>query len=104
MLRGRFESLHADLDSAHENKAAIAEQKQMGALLVGVEKVSYLVSRCDMDDALYCTNSQDEVAQTDLERSPVGLYTIILQYPATSITLLVKRSPARVYPCYYKPG
>jgi hypothetical protein len=29
-------------------QAAIAEEKQMGALLVGVEKVAHLVSRCSV--------------------------------------------------------
>ncbi len=67
----------------------------MGALLVGLERVSHLVSRCNVYEALYRTSMQGEAPLSDLERSLVGLYTVILQFLATATSLFAKRGPLR---------
>ncbi len=81
----------------------MAEQNQTGALLVGLEKVSHLVSRCKVYEALYRTSMQGEAALSDLERSLVGLYTVILQFLATAIELFAQRGSLRMIHAVFKP-
>ncbi len=81
----------------------MAEQKQMGALLVGLEKVSHLVSRCNVYEALYRTSIQGEAAISDLERSLVRLYTAILDFLATAIWLFVKGRTRRAIHAVFNP-
>jgi hypothetical protein len=71
-------------------QAALAEQKQMGALLVGMEKVSHLVSRCNVYEAPYRTPLRSKEALSDLERSLVRLYTVILRFLATATEIFAK--------------
>ncbi len=81
----------------------MAEQNQTGALLVGLEKVSHLVSRCNMYEALYRTSMQGEEALTDLERSLVGLYTVILEFLATASRFVAKCGPLRAVHAVFNP-
>jgi hypothetical protein len=85
------------------NQAAVAEHKQTGALLVGIEKVSHLVSRCNVYEALYRANMQGVAALSDLQRSLVRLYTLILQFLATAIALLAKRGSRRLVHAILNP-
>jgi hypothetical protein len=39
-------------------KMAVAESQQMGALLIGVEKVTYLTNRCKVYETIYLHDKQ----------------------------------------------
>jgi hypothetical protein len=56
----------------------------MEALLVGVEKVTHLVTRCNMYEALFRVSLRDADFLTSRERSLVGLYVVILEYLSTA--------------------
>jgi ankyrin repeat domain-containing protein 50 len=48
-------------------KMTVAESQQMGALLIGVEKVTYLINRCKIYEILYLRDKRSGQAVTDLE-------------------------------------
>jgi hypothetical protein len=52
----------------------------MAALLIGVERVTHAVARCKIYEALYRIALRDTDELTNLERSLVGLYVVILEY------------------------
>jgi hypothetical protein len=67
---------------------AVSESQQMGALLIGVEKVTYLISRCKIYEFLYLHDKQSRpvvVENLELENLKLGLielYAVILQFLA----------------------
>ncbi len=65
----------------------MAEEKQMGALLVGVEKVTHITSRCHTYEALYRQELQGEAALSDLEASLVALYKVVLTFLSHALKL-----------------
>jgi ankyrin repeat domain-containing protein 50 len=83
---------------------AVAESQQMGALLIGVEKVTYLASRCKIYEILYLYNKQSGQAATNLkpavtnperavanlESALVTLYAAVLRFLATTNRLYDK--------------
>jgi len=78
-------------------KMAVAESQQMGALLIGVEKVTYLTSRCKIYEILYLHNKQSgqaatnlKPAVTNLESALVTLYAAVLRFLATTNRLYDK--------------
>jgi hypothetical protein len=48
-------------------KMTVAESQQMGALLIGVEKVTYLINRCKIYEILYLRDKRPWEAVADLE-------------------------------------
>jgi hypothetical protein len=84
-------------------QAAIAEEKQMGALLVGVEKVAHLVSRCGVYEDLYRTDLHGEKALSGLENGLVRLYAVVLQFLANAIPLLAKATALRAVYAFLHP-
>jgi hypothetical protein len=67
----------------------------MGTLLVGVEKVARLVSRCGVYEKLYRSDLRGETALSDLENSLVRLYAAVLRFLAGAIPLLAQATPRR---------
>jgi hypothetical protein len=74
-------------------EVAIAESQQMGALLVGVEKVTYLINRCKIYEILYLQDKQsrpvvaknlesENLELENLKSALVELYAAILQFLA----------------------
>lgn len=67
---------------------AVAESQQMGALLIGVEKVTYLINRCKIYEILYLHGEQsrpvvvENLELENLKLALVELYAIILQFLA----------------------
>jgi hypothetical protein len=59
----------------------------MGALLVGVEKVAHITSRCHTYEALYRQELQGEAALSDLEASLVALYEVVLTFLSHALKL-----------------
>ena len=74
----------------------------MGALLIGVEKVAYLINRCKIYETLYLPNKQfgqagidPEPAVANLESALVTLYATMLRFLATASRLYDKSFGAR---------
>lgn len=74
-------------------KVAIAESQQMGALLVGVEKVTYLINRCKIYEILYLHEKTsrplvvespelEDLEFENLKLALLELYAAILQFLA----------------------
>jgi hypothetical protein len=68
-------------------KMTVAESQQMGALLIGVEKVTYLINRCKIYEILCLRDNQFgqtvadlEPAVANLESALVTLYATILRF------------------------
>jgi hypothetical protein len=76
----------------------------MGALLVGVEKVAHLISRCGVYEGLYRADLCGETALSDLENGLVRLYAAILRFLASAIPLLDKATPRRALHAVLHPG
>jgi ankyrin repeat domain-containing protein 50 len=87
---------------------AVAESQQMGALLIGVERVTYLISRCRIYEILYLYSKQSgqavahlelaetsvELAVANLKSALVVLYAAMLRFLAMAIRLCEK-SPGK---------
>jgi hypothetical protein len=76
----------------------------MGALLVGVERVAHLDSRCSVYDDLYRADLHGEKALSDLENNLVRLYAVILQFLATAVPLFAKTTAARGMHAFLHPA
>jgi hypothetical protein len=90
-------------------KVAVAESQQMGALLTGIEKVTYLLNRSKIYEILYLDDGQSGRAATDLElvmenselavanlkSALVTLYAAILRFLSTASRLYDKSFGAR---------
>jgi hypothetical protein len=63
----------------------VEEHTPPGAMLVGLEKVTHLISRCLIYEALYRTPLRSETALSILERRLVKLYTVVLRFLALSV-------------------
>src|SRR5271163_2106155 len=100
--------LVALLNEANVKKMAVAERQQMGALLIGVERVTYLISRCRIYENLYLYSKQSgqavahlepaetsaEPAVANLKSALVALYAAMLRFLAMAIRLYEK-SPGK---------
>lgn len=69
---------------------SIAECHQMGALLTGIEKTTYLISRCRIYEALYLSIDQSEreegkTAISNLTLALVNLYATLLNFLSGAI-------------------
>ena len=68
----------------------VAESHQMGALLTGVEKITFLISRCQIYEALYLEKEQSEQeewkqAMNNLTSAIVTLYAAMLSFLGSTI-------------------
>lgn len=75
---------------------AAAESQQMGALLIGVERVVCLINRCKIYEILYIHDKQPGKAQENLESALVALYAAMLRFLADA-NRLYTRSGVRVF-------
>ncbi len=85
----------------------MSECNQMGALLVGAEKVIRLVARCRIYEELYTFQSLP-TAVTSIEQrlrsALTRLYTAILEYIHKSIQLYEKSTTKRAMNAFLNPG
>ncbi len=78
----------------------------MGALLVGLERVVNIMTRCHIYEALYLTHDDGphtKEARANLERSLIGVYALILQFLAEAIAILDKSPAARALQAVFGP-
>lgn len=72
------------------NQITVAESQQMGALLIGIEKIAPIISRCQIYETLYLNGMQSEqeewkAATASLTLALVGLYATMLRFLARAI-------------------
>ena len=67
LLQVRVESVALTEMKLILKKMTVAESQQMGALLIGVEKVTYLINRCKIYEILYLRDKRSGQAVADLE-------------------------------------
>ncbi|PGH14627.1 hypothetical protein AJ79_02962 [Helicocarpus griseus UAMH5409] len=101
-----FDQVHASLPWAGIRfmlQAAVAESEQMGALLVAVEKVTYLVNRCAVYESLYPSGVTPQNALQNFHVALVEIYAATLRLIALSHTLLCKSTPTRALHALVNP-
>lgn len=81
-------------DEAHIAKIAVVESQQMGAILIGVEKVAYLIDRCGLYEILYLQRAFEQ-AETNLESALVTLYSHLLRFLALANRFYKKNNATR---------
>jgi hypothetical protein len=74
---GRDKS-HAGADSIRFRQVTLADNEQMGALLVSVEKATLIIANDEISEALYPCNPAYHNALEKLECSDVCQYTVVL--------------------------
>lgn len=84
-------------------KAAVGERDQMGDLLVSIEKVTYLTSRCTIFEVLYLSTEDTQVLR-NLQESLIKLYTATLQLLSHSYRILNKHTLTRGVYAVFDPN
>ncbi|KAE8375243.1 hypothetical protein BDV26DRAFT_268341 [Aspergillus bertholletiae] len=82
------DSIHARLPWAGIRPlllVATADRETMGPLLLGLDKVLYLIDRCTVYELLYPYDPRIERAHHNLEATVIELYVLILQLLLTAI-------------------
>ena len=77
-------------------KLAVVEYQQMAALLMGLEKVTYLVNRCRIYEILHLQNKPSQPAsleaEKNLEDALLAIYSHILMFLAKANRMYEKIS------------
>jgi hypothetical protein len=84
-------------------KAAVSESQQMGALLLGLDKVLYIIDRCKIYEILYLRDPHPTEALMNFESTLVKLYAVILQFLAKAIRLYDKNTASRAVHAFWNP-
>jgi hypothetical protein len=86
------------------SKAAVEERDQMGALLVSVEKVTYLTNRCTIYEILYGAGTTLGQVLHNLYAALVELYAVMLRLMALAYRLFAKNTAARTIHALFNPS
>jgi ankyrin repeat domain-containing protein 50 len=81
----------------------VEEHQQMGALLMSVEKITYLTNRCTVYEILYGSRTPGQVLH-NLHAALVVLYATILRLIALANRLFVKNTATRAIHALINPG
>ncbi|KAI9781927.1 MAG: hypothetical protein M1816_002150 [Peltula sp. TS41687] len=93
-----FDPVHAALLWAGVRfllQSIVADSQQMGDLLVGTEKVTYLICRCKIYETLYVYSANTGQALANLQPALVALYATILRFLALANRLYDKNTIPR---------
>lgn len=82
----------------------MGEHEQMGALLVSVEKVTYLTNRCTIYEILYGPRTTPGQVLHNLHAALVVLYAAILRLIALAHRLFAKNTTTRVIHALINPS
>ncbi|KAK2811930.1 hypothetical protein FQN50_001637 [Emmonsiellopsis sp. PD_5] len=75
-------------------QVAVSEQQQMGCLLLGLNKISYLIARCRVYEELYLSINHNAAVQ-NFEYALVDLYTLILRFLAKALQIYARNTIVR---------
>jgi hypothetical protein len=85
-------------------QAAVVENEQMEALIVGLETITYLMNRCMIYETLHLDERQQETkAMENLRTAIVALYTAILRFFAAAIKIQNDHSGVRTLRALLNP-
>jgi hypothetical protein len=76
----------------------------MGALLVGIEKIARITSRCHTYEALYSQELRGKAALSDLEASLMALYKVVQSFRSHTLKLFGNSGARRGDACGTEPG
>lgn len=82
----------------------MAGYEQMGALLLSIEKVTYLTNRCAIYERLYTPGTTPEQVLHNLHTALVRLYAAILRLIGLAHRMFVKNTVARAMHAVFNPG
>lgn len=82
----------------------MAGHEQMGALLLSIEKVTYLTNRCTIYERLYTPGTIPEQVLQNLHAALVRLYAAILRLIALAHRMVVKNTMTRALHAVVNPG
>ncbi|PGH08637.1 hypothetical protein GX51_01157 [Blastomyces parvus] len=102
-----YDQVHASLPWAGVRlilQAAVAESEQMGALLVAVETVTYLVGRCTVYESLYQPRNTPAEPLENFHAALVELYAAVLHLLALSHRLFSKNTATRTLHALVSPN
>ncbi|KAF2120404.1 hypothetical protein BDV96DRAFT_642224 [Lophiotrema nucula] len=86
-------------------QAAVSDQEQLGALILGLERISYFLHRCRIYKDIYLGNPDVEMndIRTILRRFLVSMYTRILQFLSKAVDLASLNTPRRALKAFWRP-
>ena len=92
-----------------DEKAAVAETQQMGALLTGVERMTYLINRCKIYEVLYlshdqCAQMELRPTETNLKKALIALYATILLFLTKAIRAYNRGPVLRTVDAVFNPN
>jgi hypothetical protein len=95
-------------DTLTPEKVAISGNEQMGALLVGLDKILYLIDRCRIYEILYVrrpqpTDPAETIVFKTFTSALVELYAIILKFLAKANKFLEKGTAQRGLAAFFNP-
>lgn len=84
-------------------QAAISEKEQMESLLVGLDKVLYIINRCKIYEMLYPRNLKLDKAGQNLEAALITLYILVLQFLSAAIKVYKQNTETGVFKSFWPP-
>ncbi|RDW57470.1 hypothetical protein BP6252_13808 [Coleophoma cylindrospora] len=102
-----FDPIHAALPWAGVRfllQAVIGEAEQMGALLVIIEMITYLINRCALYEVLYGSEDTTTKALHNLHAALIELYSAMLQSMAMAYRLFDKSTASRAVHALINPN
>ncbi|KAK2732411.1 hypothetical protein FQN57_002913 [Myotisia sp. PD_48] len=76
-------------------QTATSEYQMMGSLLVGLDKIFYLINRCSIYERLYPYDYSIEKAHENFEAALTRVYTLILSFLATALKIYKQKTLVR---------
>jgi ankyrin repeat domain-containing protein 50 len=83
------------------SKVAVSESQQMGFLLIGLDKVLYLINRCTIYEILYLRALDPMEGLENFQLALVKLYAIILQSLCKAIRQFDKDTASRAFHAFW---
>lgn len=75
----------------------------MGILLLGLDRVLYIINRCKVYEILYPPDSDLSNAGQNLESALTDLYLLILQFLSKAIRLYERSTASRAFKAFWDP-
>ncbi|KAF2452874.1 hypothetical protein BDY21DRAFT_150017 [Lineolata rhizophorae] len=106
-VAANFDPIHTALPWAGVRfllQAAVGERDQMRGLLVGVERIVHVTSRCAVYEELYCVTPTPGGSLDNLQMALVKLYAVILQFLAQAHYMFGRHALQRAVHSVFRPG
>ena len=81
----------------------MCDSEQLGAIFVGLERTSYLLSRCKLYEMLHLEGRPNDDATLNLASALINLYEEILRFLAMAVKLYTKRTAPRAFHAVFHP-